>query len=143
MLLATQEPQHSFPLLKPCKSTRKHSAIFISQLAKPFRLVVLKPPKICKLETMVYIPAFSLFLPILKASQICVLLGCQFPLAIDLVVMKGALVVITVIPPIVSVAFLYSIDESALEKGSVTVDLPCLPVWKVVLPSSFVEDLIG
>lgn len=92
---------------------------------------------------MVNIPAFSLFLAFLKTSQIRVLLSRQFSLAIDLIVMKGSLVVITVIPLVVSIVFLYSIDEGALEEGIVIVNLPCLSIWKVVLPSSFVEDLIS
>lgn len=143
MLLSSQKLQHPFPFLEPCKSTRKHSAIFVSQLSEPLGLIVLKRPYIGKLEAVVNIPAFSLLFSVFESAQIGVFLGRQFSLPLYLVVMEGALVIITVIPFVVSISLLHSIDESALEEGIVAVDLSCLAVWEVVLPSSFVEDLIS
>lgn len=92
---------------------------------------------------MVNIPAFSLLFSVFETAQIGVFFGRQFSFSFYLVVMEGALVIITVIPLVVSVSLLYPIDKSALEEGIVAVHLSCLAVWEVVLPSSFVEDLIS
>lgn len=143
MLLSSQKLQHPFPFLEPCKSTRKHSAIFVSQLAEPFGLIAFKHPYIGKLEAVVNISAFSLLLSVFETAQIGVFLGRQFSLPFYLVVMEGTLVVITVIPLIVSIPFLHSINESALEEGVAAVDLSGLSIREVVLPSSFVEDLVS
>lgn len=143
MLLSTQKFQHSFPFLETCKSSRKHSSIFVSQLTKPFWLIILKHSHKGKLEAMVNIPTFSLLLSVFKATQIRVFLGRQFSFSFYLILMEVAFVVITVIPLVVSISFLHSIDESTLEEGIIAVDLSCLSIWKVVLPSSLVENLVS